>query len=85
MKKEAGRKDVTLRAAAHLLMGRRLEVHGKAGLIIYMGCSTSNRLDPFWYEHPGGRTYKATAVEVVSAVLPHVGSAAIENAKVWPV
>ncbi len=77
------RDDAVGRAIVHLIMGKRLEVQGKAGLVIYMGQSRENRRDPFWYEHPGGRTYKGTAAEVLHAVLPHVGTAAIANAKVW--
>lgn len=74
--------DVVMRAAVELMMGKRLEVHGKAGLIIYMGSERHERRDPFWYEGPGGRTHKERPEEVVRAVLPHVGFDAIDHAKV---
>jgi hypothetical protein len=73
--------DVVLRASAKLLMGKRLEIQGPAKLVIYCGSSTVHRDDPFWYEHPGGRTYKRTAEEVIRAILPHVGFRAIDSAK----
>jgi hypothetical protein len=77
--------DVVLRAVSKLLMGKRLEVAGKPGLgVVYMGSSSENRRDPFWYEGPHGRTYKESAEAIVRAVLPHVGLAAIDNAKVYP-
>ena len=77
--------DVILRASVKLITGKRLEVQGPGHLVIYMGQSPLHiaRRDPFWYEHPGGRTYKETAEEVVRAVLPHVGAAAIDRAKVY--
>jgi hypothetical protein len=68
------------RARVDLLTGRRLEIHGKGGLVLYAGSSDVHRPDPFWYEHPGGRTYKQTPEEVIRAILPHVGYEAIEKA-----
>jgi hypothetical protein len=75
--------DVVQRAATQLIMGKRLEVHGKAGLIFYMGSSKVDRRDPYWYEGPGGRTYKERPEEVVRAILPHVGFDAIDHAQVY--
>ena len=64
-----------------------LEIEGAHGQgrhdtpnVFYMGSTTANRPDPFWYEHRGGRTYKQTPEEVVRAILPHVGVEAIEKA-----
>lgn len=75
---------IVQRTAVLLLNGKRLEVRGKAGLIIYLGRATVNRSNPFWYEHPGGRTYKETPEEIIRAVIPHVGFAAIEKAIIHP-
>jgi hypothetical protein len=76
--------DVVLRAIAAVVTGKRLEVNGKAGVVFYLGSTTADRRDPFWYGHTGGRTYKKTAEECVRAILPHVGVDAIDRAKVWP-
>ncbi len=59
-------------------------VRKRGPLTIYMGSSSENRRDPFWYEHPGGRTYKETPQEVVEKVLPHVGFERLDKAKVYP-
>lgn len=72
--------SAVLLAVVHLLQGKRLEVQGKAGFIVYMGSTNCGRRDGFYYEHPGGRTYKETPEEIVRAILPHVGVAAIANA-----
>lgn len=72
-------------AVVRLIQGKRLEVQGPGSLVVYMGSVPShiNRRDPYWYEHPGGRTYKEEPLQVVRAVLPHVGYRAIEEAKVY--
>jgi hypothetical protein len=71
------------RAAIQLMRGKRLEVEGKTrGLVFYLGSSSANRRDPFWLEHPGGRTYYERPEHAVEKLLPHVGTEAIERAKV---
>jgi len=80
---KSARQLILDRAVVHLLQGRRLEVQ-RGPLTLYMGSSSENRRDPFWYEHPGGRTYKETPLEVVMKVLPHVGFERLEKAKVYP-
>lgn len=77
------RKSASLVAEVHLITGKRLEVHGKAGQVFYMGQSKATRYDPYWYEHTGGRTYKETAKEVVQAIMRHAGVEAIEKARVY--
>lgn len=74
--------DAVLKATAALLQGKRLEIDRPGRPIIYMGSTTENRRDPFWYEGPHGRTYKETPEEVIRAVLPHVGTEAVLKAKV---
>ena len=81
MKSKKRISEAVMHATLLLIIGKRLEVHGKAGLVIYLGSSKQDRPDPYWYEHPGGRTYKREAKEVVKAVLPHVGSEALLKAK----
>lgn len=76
------RNDVKLRAVSRLLQGKRLEVEGKGGLVLYMGSTNEPRRDQFWYEHPGGRTYKNTPEEIVDVVIRHVGLDAVDRAKV---
>ena len=75
-------REVIMRMTIHLIMGRRLEIQGPGKLVLYVGQSLVLRDDPYWYEHPGGRTYKRTPREVLEAILPHVGTDALERAKV---
>ena len=74
------RKYVLMVTKIDLLNGRRLEVHGPGRLVLYMGSNDTNPREPFYYEHPGGRTYKATPKEVIDVVLRHVGYEAVEKA-----
>lgn len=70
-------------AALALLMGKRLLVKDPGGRPIYLGESARPPVGapgPYWYEHPGGRTYMATPIGVVMAVLPHVGVAQFVSA-----
>lgn len=76
--------SIVLTLSARLSQGLRLEVHGKAGLAVYLGSTTENRRDCFWYEGPHGRTYKEDPADIVRAILPHVGTLALERAKVLP-
>lgn len=73
-----------LKLTAALLNGQHVEVTGKAGFVIYMGHSTVPRRDCYWYEGPHGRTYKEDPAEIVKTILPHVGTLALEQAKVRP-
>lgn len=70
------------RARVHLLTGRRLEIDLPGRRVIYLGSTDAPRADQFWYEHPGGRTYKRTPEEVIQAVLPHVGYTGLAKARV---
>lgn len=81
----ASQRLIVDRTVLHLIQGKRLEVDGPGRLVLYMGSVPSHipRRDPYWYEHPGGRTYKESPEEVVRVVLPHVGYKALENAKVY--
>jgi hypothetical protein len=74
--------NVRLKTIAALLQGKRLHLfaHGRD---FYLGSSKVDRPDPFWYEHPGGRTYKRTPEEVFDYLLPHVGIKAFEDAEVF--
>lgn len=74
--------DAVMRAKVRLIQGRRLEVQGPGRLIVYMGSTDAPRRDSFWYEHPGGRTYKEDPEDVVRAVLKHVGYQALNDARV---
>lgn len=82
-RKRTRERETILLAAVRLLNGKGLEIAGPAGAVIYIGSTIENRRDQFWYEHNGVRTYKETPEECVRAVLPHVGFAAFDNAKVW--
>jgi hypothetical protein len=79
MKKSSREKDVKMKAVVDLLQGRRLEVsRPDRKLILYAGPSSFD--DTFWYEHPGGRTYKQTPEEVVDTIVRHVGIDALDKA-----
>jgi hypothetical protein len=84
VKKKFSRMDEAIhQTALKLILGKRLEIRGKSGMIVYAGQSRESRADPFWYEYPGGRTYKRDAFEVIRAILPHVGIEGLEKAKVF--
>jgi hypothetical protein len=76
-------KDAVAIAGRHLMTGKRLEVNGKTPReVFYLGSSTENRRDPFWLEHSGGRTYAERPEPLLEKILPHVGTEAIEKAKI---
>lgn len=75
---------IVSQAIARLQQGKRLEVQSPGHVIYYMGSSRHlGQHEPYWYEHPGGRTYKEEPIQVVRAVLAHVGYKAIDRAKVY--
>ena len=76
-------KDAVSIAGVQLMMGKRLEINGRTPReVFYLGSSTENRRDPFWLEHPGGRTYAERPEPLVEKVLAHVGTEAVERAKI---
>ncbi len=69
-------------AVVRLIEGLRLECSVPGRPTLVLGRSDVGRRDPYFCEHPGGRTYHEDPREAAAFVVAHLGVQALEEARI---